>query len=214
MIELSIQSITSFMEDENVFYKELEEMDPGRREKIAEMVQKTDKCRMLAAGHLLRDALFARGYRLKELTVQKNEHGKPYMKELPDFYYNLSHSGEYAVCAVSDQPVGIDIEGIRFAEEKDWERMDHLAARIMTADEQAAYWKIRPEERPVEFTKLWTKKESVAKLLGCGMQLPFGQIDTLHAGTFFQTWQKEGYVICVAAEENQPCIWLEQMVTS
>ena len=38
--------------------------------------------------------------------------GKPYFPAFPDFYYNISHSGSYVVCAVCDHPVGIDLQQI------------------------------------------------------------------------------------------------------
>lgn len=214
MIELSIQSITPFLKSGQMFQDQLSGLDKMRQDAIMTMAGREDQCRMLAAGSLLQKALFKRGYRLAEMTVSKNEHGKPYIKALPDFHFNLSHSGEYAVCAVSDKPVGIDIERIRFQEEREWKRMDRLAKKIMTEEELAIYLETKKEKRPVEFTKLWTKKESASKLLGLGMQLPFEQIDTRSSGIFYELYQKEGYVLCVAAKQNQPCIWDKQMVTS
>lgn len=37
--------------------------------------------------------------------------GKPYFKGHADLYFNLSHSGNFAVCIVAGMPCGIDIEG-------------------------------------------------------------------------------------------------------
>lgn len=39
--------------------------------------------------------------------------GKPYFKGHADLYFNLSHSGNFAVCIVAGMPCGIDIEGNR-----------------------------------------------------------------------------------------------------
>ena len=41
-----------------------------------------------------------------------NNYQKPYLKDYPDIHFNGSHSGEYLVCALSDVPVGIDIQKI------------------------------------------------------------------------------------------------------
>ena len=36
--------------------------------------------------------------------------GKPFLAHYPDIHFNLSHSGTVALCAISDQPVGADVE--------------------------------------------------------------------------------------------------------
>ncbi len=43
----------------------------------------------------------------------KNHYGKPYLNGYPNYYFNISHSGEFVVCAISNNPVGIDIEQIK-----------------------------------------------------------------------------------------------------
>ena len=50
-----------------------------------------------------------------DLTKQNftyTEHGKPYLSDYSDVHFNISHSGEYVVCSVSDKPVGVDIQKI------------------------------------------------------------------------------------------------------
>ena len=48
---------------------------------------------------------------LPELTLW--ERGKPYFSHLPRRQFNLSHSGTLALCALSDRPVGVDIQVVR-----------------------------------------------------------------------------------------------------
>ena len=48
---------------------------------------------------------------LKKIATKEN--GKPYFVEHRDIYFNLSHSGEYAVCVIGNTENGIDIEGKR-----------------------------------------------------------------------------------------------------
>lgn len=43
-------------------------------------------------------------------VVLKKEMGKPYFRDYPNIFFNISHSGEYAVCAVGDEEIGIDIQ--------------------------------------------------------------------------------------------------------
>lgn len=40
----------------------------------------------------------------------EGEHGKPFLSYRPSLHYNISHSGEYVVCILADQEVGIDIQ--------------------------------------------------------------------------------------------------------
>ena len=40
-----------------------------------------------------------------------NENRKPYVKNNP-IYFNISHSGEYIVCVVSDKEIGVDIQEV------------------------------------------------------------------------------------------------------
>ena len=46
------------------------------------------------------------------LKFEKNQYGKPYLSEHPDFYFNISHSGEYVLCAIDNNPIGVDIEEV------------------------------------------------------------------------------------------------------
>ena len=47
------------------------------------------------------------------LKYKKDEYGRPYFLNREDISFSLSHSGEYAVCAVSTEGnVGVDIEKI------------------------------------------------------------------------------------------------------
>ena len=86
--------------------------------------------------------------------------GKPYLCEYPDIHFNLSHCRQGAICAISDRPIGVDMECIR-------EYKEGLAAYTMNAEEQQA---IACSARPdVAFIRLWTMKESLLKLSGRGI---------------------------------------------
>ena len=86
-----------------------------------------------------------------------NEHGKPFIHHTPyTIHFNVSHCKEGIAVVVADQPVGIDIEGIRHAE-KD------LIVRTMNEEEQT---RIRSDR---DFIRLWTQKEAVVKMLGTGI---------------------------------------------
>ena len=41
------------------------------------------------------------GILAEELIFETNSDGKPYLKNYPELFFNISHSGEYAALAVS-----------------------------------------------------------------------------------------------------------------
>ena len=88
------------------------------------------------------------------------EHGKPSIIGHPDIHFNLSHCREGVICAMSEQPIGVDIESIR-------EYKESLVRYTMNDQEVR---QILQAERPeVEFIRLWTMKEAVLKLTGQGI---------------------------------------------
>lgn len=50
---------------------------------------------------------------MDQIVFETEGNGKPVVRQLPSFHFNLSHSGDWVVCAVDDAPVGIDIEEIK-----------------------------------------------------------------------------------------------------
>lgn len=83
--------------------------------------------------------------------------GKPLLQGHPDIHFSLSHCREAVACAVSDSPVGIDIETTDQYEEE-------LARRVMNDDEMNHI--LTSSSPAVAFTRLWTMKESLYKLEG------------------------------------------------
>ena len=84
--------------------------------------------------------------------------GKPYLSGL---HFNLSHSGAWAVCAVSDGPVGVDLEQKR--------PLRRPAERKLTVSEQAQLSMLDPNQRQSAFFDLWVLKEAALKQTGEGL---------------------------------------------
>lgn len=101
------------------------------------------------------------------LNYDADARGKTYFTDI-DAFFSLSHSGAYAVCALSDNAVGVDIQEYRPVNLR-------LAERFFTADEFAAV-----KENPIEsFNRIWTRKEAVSKAVGDGLQIGFSDIDVM-----------------------------------
>lgn len=91
---------------------------------------------------------------------ERNEHGKPFLIDHPNIHFNISHCKNGIAVAVSDQPVGIDIESYR-------QVSDSLIRYTMNEEERRI---IAESDDPVRtFTEYWTKKEAVFKLRGTGI---------------------------------------------
>lgn len=52
------------------------------------------------------------GLREKDMRYSFNQAGKPSFRDYPDLHFNLSHSGNIAVAAISKHPVGVDVEDV------------------------------------------------------------------------------------------------------
>ena len=115
-------------------------------------------------------------------------HGKPALRDYPDIHFNLSHCRDAVVCAISNRPVGIDVESV-----------SHYKESV------ARYTQILHADRPdVMFTRLWTMKEAVLKLSGEGLRdnlkEVLADVDCLNIETVVS--EDERYVYSVAREKE------------
>ena len=149
--------------DEALFMRLLPCVSDARRAKVTAFRHEGARRLSLGAGLLLRFALHAEGLSAVEPCL--TEYGKPFFSELPDFHFNLSHSGDFVLCAVSPTPVGCDIEQPRQYDPA-------LARRFFHSDERALLFSLPEEQQPAAFYRLWTCKESFMKAVGLGFNLP------------------------------------------
>lgn len=91
---------------------------------------------------------------------ERNKHGKPFLKDHPEVHFNLSHCKNGIIVAVSDKPVGVDIESYR--------KVDDSLMRYTMNEKECRI--IQASENPIQtFIEYWTKKEAVFKLRGTGI---------------------------------------------
>lgn len=141
--------------------KALQLVSQQRREQALRFRHDNDR-RLSVAVYLLLKRALNEEYGITENPVFGYEDdGKPHIIGHTDIHFNLSHCRCAAVCAVSDRPVGIDVETIRPLHEP--------LARYVLNDEE--YKRVMSADRPnVEFIRLWTMKESLLKLTGKGLR--------------------------------------------
>jgi 4'-phosphopantetheinyl transferase len=132
-----------------------------------------DRDRYIAAHGCLRDIL-ARylGCEPAQLTFSTNKYGKPALIG-HDLEFNLSHSGDFALVAVTQgRRTGVDVEGIRSEME-----IERLASRFFSPREVSELAALPPEQRITGFFNCWTRKEAYIKARGLGLSLPLDSFD-------------------------------------
>ncbi|CUU48518.1 4'-phosphopantetheinyl transferase family protein [Clostridium beijerinckii] len=136
-----------------------------RREKINKFMRKEDADRSLAAEVLVRHVLIENiKIKNQDISFYYNTYGKPYFAHTPPIYFNLSHSGNWVVCAISSQEVGIDVEKIS--------KIDlDIAKSFFAKEEYLDLMGKDASKRNEYFYALWTLKESYIKARGKGLSL-------------------------------------------
>lgn len=142
----------------------------------------------LAAGYLLATYLDVHG----DDCIIENEHGKPAINPEAGIHireFSISHCGNFVVLAVSDEPVGIDIE--------DSERMNLPVFKRILPEEY--YERLVQGEFPMEEefskdeklgqAKIWTTVEAIIKARGTGFK-----IDPKKDNSLFDSWHTKSIV--------------------
>ncbi len=144
-------------------------LDETRKKHVSDFKFMPDKIRCAVAGELIYRAFVKErqsGIKACELKFAKEEYGKPYIENFPDFHFSLSHSGEFVVLSSADKPVGVDIQ----TEERNTDT-DKLAEHFYSEDEKKVLKKIAdPNERKHEFYRIWSAKEAFLKMTGSGLR--------------------------------------------
>lgn len=157
-----------------------------KRKKVLAYFRKQDAYRSLFADYLARYAIMqSSALHNAQIQFTYNNYGKPLLAGVDDVHFNISHAGEWVVCAVSDAPVGIDIEWI--------EPIDLCTAQMYFSTEEYNHLFRQEQEAQLScFYELWTLKESYMKQSGKGLSIPPGSFSinvrskeniTLNAGS-------------------------------
>ncbi len=146
-------------------------LDEYRKERVNAIKPMAEKVRSAAAGMLLHTALLRETADIDgkfKAELDKEEHGKPFIKNLPGFYFSISHSGDYVVLATSDSPVGVDVQTVN---EKTG--TDGIARRFFSESENRYLESISdPEGKKQCFYRIWASKEAFVKMTGDGLYRP------------------------------------------
>jgi 4'-phosphopantetheinyl transferase len=143
---------------------------------------------------------------LEAMTVTADgKFQKPYIRELPDLHFSISHSGNWWICAVSEGEVGLDIQ------EEKVRNPERLAKRFFHSDE------IRWLEKNGfdQFCRIWAYKESYVKYTGVGLLKGMDYFSTANPDTGVlgvcdvcqkEILFKEGYALVLTSKVNAEVI--------
>ena len=148
---------------QSLFYKLLNVVSLEKRDKILRFFRREDAVRALFSDLLARYLIGSQlGIENHQITFSFNEYGKPYLKNNPRFHFNISHSGEWVVCATGQCPVGVDVETVQPVDL-------NIARRFFSRTEYLALMRKDAPERFSFFFDLWTLKESYLKAISKGL---------------------------------------------
>jgi len=173
-----------------------------RQRRVLACRREPDRVRTAGAGWLLQFALQEAGICPAQQSFTENPWGKPALADREEVQFSLSHSGNRVVCAISDTPVGVDVEQPRCT--------PAVARRFFRAEELTSL-------DPVFLTRLWTAKEAFVKALGWGLTIPLNSFtvrldsDSAHLEQSYTTlpYQLHEYrlgddLLCLCAVDDRP----------
>lgn len=141
----------------------LDWLSEAEQARLSAMTAPRRRAQFLAGRRLARQCLAARaGGRWQDYALSAPEDGAPQVLAAPasaggPWYFSLSHSGDWLACAVSPQPVGVDVECSDRA--RDFQALGewmHEPAALQDAPGD-------PQEQQAWFYAQWTLKEAWLK---------------------------------------------------
>lgn len=154
-----------FNNAEHIINRFISRVDAQKKTRIGRFVKIEDSCRCLMGDVLARYALGLNfGLPNNVISYDYNNYGKPQVIGLKDAYFNVSHSGNWVVCVVDNQDVGIDVQKI--------DPVDLGIMRNCFSDPEIKIVEQQVDNEKLScFYKIWALKESYIKAHGKGMSL-------------------------------------------
>lgn len=130
---------------------------------------------------------------------------KPLLADAPELGFNLSHSGQWAVCALCAAPVGVDLQRERPLRRNLERRFAPVERELLEALPEA--------ERQPAFYDLWCLKEAFCKCTGDGLRTPLDAVaftldpvtlDRPECRAALVPFPAEGYHLAVCARTAEP----------
>lgn len=145
-----------------IFLKD-KDISLGRKQKTMQYKRPNDQIRSLGAEALLVKLLKLTTFPYHfPLEFKYNDNQKPQLNEGP-YQFNLSHSGDYVMCGISDTVIGVDVEQLHPITET-------LIKKVLSNEELTTFNTLSQEKQINYFYTCWTIKEAYFKALGIGIK--------------------------------------------
>lgn len=180
MLKYIIKNLNDFSVQD---YKEsFSYMTSLRKEKVIRYKDDDTKKCTLAGELLVRQLLSDASGKTKEsFIITANKNGKPFCKNQPDLFFNISHSNGMVAVVISDEEVGIDIEVVRpysLALTKKICNDKELLYIFGHLPDDTELTQNASRETVRRFFEIWTAKEAYIKCIGTGITA-FGKLKAL-----------------------------------
>ena len=125
-------------------------------------------------------------------TFLYNEYGAPSIKNGP--YFSISHCKSGIAVAVSNQPIGIDIEVVRPL------KVDLVKKTMNPLEQEIIFSDTQPDWA---FTRQWTRKEAFLKMKGTGIISDLHEVLSDVEGVEWQQMDNKllNYTCCIVAQK-------------
>lgn len=194
LLDGMVQVWTARIDDERMTARYGELLGEDERARAGRFVFERDRVRFVQSHGIVRLILGEiLQFEASKLKFSRDPDGKPRLDRLPADAvpeFSLSHSGDYCVVAVGSSALGVDIERIR-----DVPQMSEIAGRHFTPDEFRQIAASSGIKRQEAFFASWTRREAVAKALGCGLG---GDVEALSTIPPIQLQAPAGYAAALA----------------
>lgn len=135
-------------------------------------------------------------YGVLNYELQYHKGGKPYLKNYPDLYFNISHDTNSVAIAIGNSEVGVDIM------DQSNKYIDDVAKKAFHPNENKEIEKSK--DKDLKFIEIWTRKESYLKYHGQRIDEQMhnlNKIDTLSLRIF--TDIKENFVVSCTTKDKE-----------
>ena len=128
----------------------------------------------------------------EDYRIDRGEKGKPFIVGVENVFFNISHSGDYVVCAVSDREIGIEVAG-----------------RFFHGEEVAQLKMLEEDKQDQLFFNYWSVKESFLKYIGTGLTRPLNSFIVSFSGGDVSLFEGENklplYVYACPVDDGYAC---------
>lgn len=102
------------------------------------------------------------GINALEIKIEKDSFEKPFLPSHPNTYFNVSHSGDFALIILGSKMVGIDVEKMDLNQD-----FSDIIPSVFCTKEINELQDSSDKTRT--FYKFWTRKEAILKAIGKGI---------------------------------------------